>query len=107
MIKLMRKLEDDDNKERELKAIKTASLMKEVKKVNAAAQQVKVQIVEQEKFEDQKIAQYNLDKALKEQTDYEEKVKVLVEKEHEIQRLRELQEKASDRQAEIDYLRAK
>jgi len=69
MIKLMQKLEDDDNKERELKSYKTAELMKEVKKVNAAAQYVKVQITEQEKIEDQKIAQYNLDKALKEQNE--------------------------------------
>jgi len=69
MVKLMQKLEDDDNKERELKAKKTAELMKEVKKVNSAAQMVKVSIADQEKLEDQKIAQYNLDKALKEQAD--------------------------------------
>jgi hypothetical protein len=69
MVKLMQKLEDDDNKERELKAQKTFELMKEVKKVNAAAQLVKVSIAEQEKYEDQKISQYNLDKALKEQAE--------------------------------------
>lgn len=69
MVKLMQKLEDDDNKERELKAQKTFELMKEVKKVNAAAQLVKVSIAEQEKYEDQKISQYNLDKALKEQSE--------------------------------------
>lgn len=41
--------------------------MKEVKKVNASSQLVKVTKLDQEKLEDQKIAQYNLDKALKEQ----------------------------------------
>lgn len=57
MLKYMEKLEQEDKRERELKVAKTNELMKEVKKVNQAAQIVKYQKIEQEKLEDQKIAQ--------------------------------------------------
>jgi len=57
MLKYMEKLEQEDKREREIKVAKTNELMKEVKKVNQAAQLVKHSKIEQEKLEDQKIAQ--------------------------------------------------
>ena len=53
------------------------------------------------------IVRYNQEKHAKEQARLEEERRIKEEKEYEIQRLREMQEKAADRQAEIDALRAK
>lgn len=53
------------------------------------------------------IFRYNFEKDRKEKASLSEEKRLKEEKEMEIQRLRELQEKAADRQAEIDALRAK
>lgn len=53
------------------------------------------------------IVRYNQAKDAKEEARCAEEKRMKDEKEQEIQRLRELQEKAADRQAEIDALRAK
>jgi len=59
------------------------------------------------KLEDDKIHKYNLEKAQKEAEAAAEQKRAKEEKEREVARLRELQEKASDRNAELDALRAK
>lgn len=53
------------------------------------------------------IVRYNKEKLAKEEARLAEEAKIRAEKEYEIQRLREMQEKAADRQADIDALRAK
>jgi len=54
-----------------------------------------------------KIVRYNADRISKEEYAAQEARAIKEEKELEIQRLRELQERAADRQGEIDALRAK
>jgi len=69
-----------------------------------SAKQVK--IIE-EKAEEEKIVQYNIEKAQKDAEYQGEQKRIKDEKEREVARLREMQEKANDRQAELDALRAK
>lgn len=51
--------------------------------------------------------EYNKQKAMREEEHIAEQKRIKDEKEREVQRLRDLQEKAQDRQSEIDALRAK
>lgn len=81
--------------------------MAEVDQENHKALLIKTQKIVEEQELDQKIVRYNEDKAQREEEILQEKIRISKEKEKETQRLRELQEKASDRQSEIDALRAK
>ena len=51
--------------------------------------------------------EYNKHKTMREEEHIAEQRRIKDEKEREVQRLRDLQEKAQDRQSEIDALRAK
>lgn len=82
-------------------------MIAEVEAANRIAQIKKQERIDQAKAEDQKIVEYNREKARKEEEAAIEEKRKRDEKEQEIQRLRELQEKAADRQGEIDALRAK
>jgi hypothetical protein len=57
--------------------------------------------------EEARIADYNRLKALREQAIQEEKEQIAQEKEREIARMRAAQEKAADKQFELDELRAR
>jgi hypothetical protein len=57
--------------------------------------------------EEQKIVRYNQEKVARETAQALEERRLKEEKEYEVARLREMQEKAADRQSEIDALRAK
>jgi len=81
--------------------------MAEVEDANKKAIDVKDSKKREEKDLDNKIVEYNKQKALREEERLAEERRVKEEKEREVQRLRDLQEKAQDRQAEIDALRAK
>jgi len=50
---------------------------------------------------------YNIDKNRREQELLEDNLRIKAEKEREVQRLRERQERAKDRQSELDAVRAK
>ena len=67
----------------------------------------KSQKAQMERDEDLKIVRYNAEKIQKEESAAAEAKRIRDEKEQEIQRLREMQERAADRQGEIDALRAK
>merc|ERR1712127_303097 len=67
----------------------------------------KSELRQKEMDEEQKIVRYNQDKIEREVSQALEERRIKEEKEKEVARLRELQEKAADRQAEIDALRAK
>ena len=82
-------------------------MMKEVEEANKIALGAKAKRVNSERSEDMKIFRYNQERALKEEDRLAEERRVKAQKEFEVQKLRELQEKAQDRQAEIDALRAK
>jgi len=71
------------------------------------ALQKKQERVQADKDEEMKIFKYNREQIAKEEARIAEDLRIKEEKELEIQRLRELQEKAADRQGEIDALRAK
>lgn len=60
-----------------------------------------------ERDEDLEIVRYEADKRRREEEALAEERKIKEEKEKEIQRLRDLQERAADRQSEIDALRQK
>lgn len=82
-------------------------MLQEVEVSNKVALDRKGEKVRQERDEDLKIVRYNADRIAKEEFDAAEAKRKKEEKELEIQRLRELQERAADRQGEIDALRAK
>ena len=91
----------------EKKRQRNLQMIQEVEAANRIAQVKKQEKVDFEKAEDAKIVEYNKAKAKKEEDAAIEAKRIRDEKELEIQRLRELQEKAADRQGEIDALRAK
>lgn len=68
--------------------------------------QKELKVIQEKKLEAE-IVEYNRQKILREEEAILEEKRKQEEKEKEIQRLRELQEKANDRQAEIDALKAK
>ena len=81
--------------------------MTEVEEANKRAIDVKDYKKKEEKDLETKIVDYNRHKALREEELVAEARRIKEEKERDVQRLRELQEKAQDRQSEIDALRAK
>ena len=82
-------------------------LMLEVEEANRSAISGKEKKKEEERQLEAEIVEYNRLKAQREEEIELDKKKAQEEKEKEVQRLRDLQEKVSDRQAEIDALRAK
>lgn len=81
--------------------------MEEVAASNKVALGKKAEMRQQIVDEDMKIFRYNQEKAAAEAAKAEEARRLALEKEAELARLREMQEKAADRQSEIDALRAK
>ena len=82
-------------------------MMKEVEIANRDAIAKKEVKKQEEKAFELEIVEYNRKRAAKEAELAAEKQRIKEEKEREVQRLRDLQEKAADRQSEIDALRAK
>lgn len=82
-------------------------MIAEVEKVNKVALGKKSEKIQKEKNEDLEIVRYEAEKRAREEQALEEERKIKDEKEKEIQRLRDLQERAADRQSEIDALRQK
>jgi hypothetical protein len=74
---------------------------------NKVAQAKKAELRQKQLEEEEEINRYNREKLAKEAAKAEEERRITLEKEAEIARLREMQEKAADRQSEIDALRAK
>ena len=96
-----------DIKAAEEKKQRNAVMLAQVEVSNKAALDRKTELQRKERDEDLKIVRYNADKVQKEENAAAEERRKKEEKELEIQRLRELQERAADRQGEIDALRAK
>lgn len=91
----------DDKRARNLK------LIAEVEAANSIALAKKSELKQKELMEEQKIVKYNQEKIEREVAQALEERRIKEEKEKEVARLREMQEKAADRQSEIDALRAK
>ena len=107
ILKQIEDLKTEEIKAQEEKVKQTSVLMAEVEEANKKAIDIKKSKEMEEKQLEQEIVDYNTKKAQREEEIIQEQKRQQEEKEQEIQRLRELQEKASDRQAEIDALRAK
>jgi hypothetical protein len=103
-IELQRK---QDMEALEEKKRRNAIMVAQVEASNRVALAKKQEKVQAEKDEDLKIFKYNQTVIAKEEARIAEELRIKEEKELEIQRLRELQERAADRQGEIDALRAK
>lgn len=89
------------------KRARNQRLIAEVEAANGVALQKKSEIRQRELEEEQKIVRYNQEKIEREVAQALEERRIKEEKEKEVARLREMQEKAADRQSEIDALRAK
>lgn len=103
--------EIDRMKEEEMRKIQEQraagrKLLEEVANANLWQIERKKKIISAEKEEDARIADYIAKKEAKEAAFAEEQDRIRREKEFEVARLRAMQEKANDRQAEIDELRA-
>lgn len=94
-------------KAQEAKRERNLKLIAEVEAANAVALAKKAELRKKEQDEEQEIVRYNQEKVKREMEAALEEKRIKEEKEREVARLREMQEKAADRQSEIDALRAK
>jgi len=101
------KMKKEDAAAQEAKRQRINTLMKQAAEANAQALIEKEKRMKEEKDQEMEIIAYQKARDQKEYEAQLEAQRIKDEKEREIQRLRELQEKAADRQAEIDALRAK
>jgi len=107
MLKHIKQLQREEAVAAQAKKNQQKALLDTIFDANQQAIAKKHEKVLEERAEEERIVQYNIEKGQKEAAYQAELKSIKDEKEREIQKLRELQEKASDRQAEIDALRAK
>jgi hypothetical protein len=107
MLRHIERMREEDLKETLKKKDASRRLMEDVALANAEQIRLKSRQHEMEQEEERQIAEYIREKQLREQAQVEEQIKLKAEKEKEIARLRSLQEKAQDKQAEMDALRAR
>ena len=107
MVKVIEQQRQADLAAAEAKKVRNAHMLQQVEASNKVALDRKQQKAQMERDEDLKIVRYNAEKIQKEEAAAAEAKRIRDEKEQEIQRLREMQERAADRQGEIDALRAK
>lgn len=107
MIKQIAELQQEEVKQQEKKVVRAQELMQAVKESNKRAVEIKSKKSNEEKDLDNKIIDYNKQKALREEELQAELKRIHDEKEKEVQRLREKQLRAINKQAEIDELKAR
>jgi hypothetical protein len=107
MLRHIERMKDEDRAESIKKKEGSKRLMEEVALANAEQIRLKNRQQEMEREEELQITAYIREKQEREQEAAEEQIRVKAEKEKEIARLRSLQEKAQDKQAELDALRAR
>ena len=103
----IQQLKREELRELEEKRETAQKMMVEVEEANKQAITEKDRKKMEEKDLEDKIVEYNRLRSMREEEIEAEKRSAQEEKEREVQRLRDLQEKAQDRQSEIDALRAK
>jgi len=107
MLKYIKQLQKEETIANQIKKQQQKELLDTILESNQKAIKKKADKILEEKEEEEKIMRYNKEKTEKE-AEYQAELKRLKdEKEKDVQRLRDKQEKASDRQSEIDALRAK
>jgi len=107
ILKQIEALKAEEVEQQRQKHLAAERLMKEVNETNSAAMKIKEDKMLAEKIEEQKIIEYQENRAARERELEEEKQRLAAEKERETAKLRAMQEKAQDKAAEMDALRAK
>jgi len=107
MLRQLERLKEEDLLKAEMKKEAAKKLMQEVAESNSQMIRMKELKRQKEIEEDQRIAAYLEEKAAREQAHQDELDRIAAEKEAETIRLRQQQEKASDKKSELDALRAK
>lgn len=107
MLRHIERMRDDDRLEAVKKKEGAKRLMEDVALANAEQIRLKNRQREMEQEEERQIADYIKEKETRDQEVIDEQRRVKAEKEKEIARLRAQQEKAQDKQAELDALRAR
>lgn len=102
----IRERNEQHQREKEEKIVKSKKLMQDVAKANTESLQRKREAKLAEEEEDRKVLQYVLDKEAREVAKDAEAATKHAEREKELARLRAAQEKISDKQAQQDALRA-
>ena len=109
-LELLKRIEEENKKVQELAMIKKKENEKRIQEsleANNQAIKLKQQKILEEREYERQIEQYNKEKYKKEEEAFQLKKKLAIEKELELQKLREKQEKAQDFQEIIDAIRAK
>merc|ERR1711959_217492 len=107
MLRQLERLKEEDLLKAEMKKEAAKKLMQEVAESNSQMIRMKELKRQKEIEEDQRIAAYLEEKAAREQAHQDELDRIAAEKEAETIKLRQMQEKASDKKSELDALRAK
>ena len=107
MLKAMEKLAEEDKRRQEELRLRQQNQINEAVAANKIAQLAKQKKVLEEKEEDLKILIFQREKDRQEEAILAEKKRIAAEKEIELQKLREKQKRSSDKQGELDAIRAK
>ncbi|XP_062488592.1 cilia- and flagella-associated protein 45 [Pezoporus occidentalis] len=107
MLQYLERLKLEDLKDMERRQEQHRQIQAEIKRINTENQKLKAEQRELERLEDERVLEYQRQKLEREAKLEAEQEQIRVEKEKELARLRAMQEKAQDHQAEQDALRAK
>lgn len=107
VMKEIERLKEEEMQAQIEKKLQARALMEEVAAANQEQIKRKEINKQREKEEELRIAQYIIEKELREQQLQAEKDRIAKEKELEVARLRAQQERAADKQSELDELRAR
>ncbi|XP_074118378.1 cilia- and flagella-associated protein 45 [Sminthopsis crassicaudata] len=107
MLQYMEQLQEEDIKDMEQRHQDKLRMQAEIKRINDENQKRKEELLNQEKLADQIVMEFTKKKLVREAEFEAEQEKIRKEKDKETARLRAMQEKAQDYQAEQDALRAR
>jgi len=107
ILKQIEAIKGEEVEQQKQKALASKKLMEEVAIANDASMKIKDSKMIADKLEDVRIMKYQKQKEMREREIEQEKRDEKARKEAEVDRLRGMQEKAADKQAEMDALRAK
>jgi hypothetical protein len=107
MLQRIKELGTKEEEERRQKVFAGRKLLEQVMHANNAQARVKLRKKQEEIEEDMRIAEYLKQKESREADAEAELQRIKAEKEKEIARLRAMQERAQDRQSQVDEMRAK
>lgn len=107
MLKKIKAMQLEDEQQAEAKKLQQSQVFKEMLSSNEAQIKKKEELKSREQQENESIMQYLLDKQKREDEKRQQELQRKIDKEHEIQKLREAQERASDKNQDLDNIRAR